>query len=228
MATTSGLVSGPADAQAVPVAHPKVPFRCELSLAPLITFWTQLSAYSEFGRGPLPGIIREKVRQAPELAGIIEDVSIIGKHQNLVDLMMSAMFPPAFWEQEYGAALFPLQLRAFYATSAFRRALMNEDGTLHGRLNLDEQRLSAAKLMLAYELILDRMYGIDFGVETPVIFTSVDPATTLERHFQLQFDWRFVDVKPIGPVPPLTDAARRQLQSGNIDVDLLGELLPPE
>ena len=29
---------------------------------------------------------------------------------------MSALFPPAFWEQEYGAALFPFHLRAFYAT----------------------------------------------------------------------------------------------------------------
>jgi hypothetical protein len=227
--TASGLVSRPADAQAPPAERlTAFPFRCELSLAPLITFWTQVSAYSEFGRGPLPEIIRDKVRQAPELARIIEDVSIIGKHQKLVDLMMSAMFPPAFWEQEYGAALFPFQLRAFYATSAFRRSLMNDDGTLHGRVTRDEQRFEAAKLLLAYELILERTYGIDLGVEDPVIFTSVDRATTLERHFQLQFDWRFVEVKPLGPVPPLTDAARRQLQRGNIDVDLLRELLPPE
>jgi len=229
MATATGLVSGPAEVQASPTTPPKaLPFRCELSLAPLITFWTQTSAYREFGRGPLPGIIREKVRQAPELNGVIDDVSIIAKHQDLVDLMMSAMFPPAFWEQEYGAALFPFQLRAFYATSAFRRSLMNEDGTLRGRVHLDEQRLSNAKVLLAYELILERLYGIDLGVEVPVIFTSIDPANNLERHFQLQFDWRFVEVKALGPAPTLTDVARRQLESGRIDVDFLRELLPPE
>src|SRR5262245_6739256 len=115
MATASGLVSRPLDAQAAPAPHLELPFRCELSLAPLITFWTQTSAYSEFGRGPLPGIIREKARHAPELTGVIEDLAVIGQHQELVDLMMSAMFPPGFWEQEYGAALFPFQLRAFYA-----------------------------------------------------------------------------------------------------------------
>lgn len=82
------------------------PFRCELSLAPLITFWTQTSAYHEFGRGPIPGIVREKAREAPELAGVIDDLSLIEKHRAFVDLMMTAMFPPAFWEQEYrrGAA----------------------------------------------------------------------------------------------------------------------------
>src|SRR5229473_1968245 len=229
MAPVSGLVSRSADPQPAPAADPKaLPFRCELSLAPLITFWTQTSAYHEFGRGPLPGIIREKVRQAPGLAGVIEDLSIIGQHKELVDLMMTAMFPPAFWEQEYGAALFPFQLRAFYATSAFRRSLMNDDGTLQGRVNLDPQRLGAVKILLAYELILQRTYGIGLGVEAPVIFTTVDPATTLDRHFQMQFDWRFVEVECIGPVPPLTDAVRRRLQTGHIDVDLFRHLLPPE
>src|SRR5262249_41716265 len=111
---------------------------------------------------------------------------------------------------------------------AFRRSLMSDDGTLHGTINLDEQRLGAAKLLLAYELILERTYGINIGVEVPVIFTSVDPATTLERHFQLQFDWRFVDVKIVGPVPKLTEAVKRRLQGGDIDAELLRELLPPE
>src|SRR2546427_4470445 len=229
MAGTSGLVSPSVDVGARPVAHPAaLPFRTELSLAPLIRFWTQLSAYSELGRGPLPGIVRERIKQAPELSAVIDDVSIIAKHQPLVDLMMSGMFPPAFWEQEYGAALFPFQLRAFYATGLFRRTLMNDDGTLHGRVNVNEQRLGAAKLLLAYELILDRTYGIDLGVEIPVVFTSEDPATTLERHFRLDFDWRFVDVKLDGPAPKLTDAMRRQLESGNVDLDQLRELVPPE
>src|SRR5499426_1891981 len=229
MAGTTGLVSPSVDVGTRPGARPTaLPFRTELSLAPLIRFWTQLSAYSEFGRGPLPGIIREQIKQAPALSAVIDDVSVIAKHQQLVDLMMSAMFPPGFWEQEYGAALFPFQLRAFYATSLFRRTLMNDDGTLHGRVNVEEQRLAAAKLRLAYELIFERTYGIDLGVEIPLVFTSEDPATTLERHFRLDFDWRFVDVKLDGPAPKLTDAMRLQLQSGNVEVDQLREIVPPE
>src|SRR2546427_9917814 len=229
MAGTSGLVSPSVDVGARPGAHPTaLPFRTELSLAPLIRFWTQLSAYSELGRGPLPGIVRERIKLAPELSAVIDDVSVVAKPQQLVDLMMRAMFPPAFWQQEYGAALFPFQLRAFYATSLFRRTLMNDDGTLQGRVNGDEQRLGAAKLLLAYELILERTYGIDLGVEIPVGFTSEDPATTLERHFRLDFDWRFVDVKLDGPAPKLTDAMRRQLQSGNVERDQPRDLVPPE
>jgi GAF domain-containing protein len=209
------------------------PFRCELSLAPLITFWTQLSAYHEFGRGPIPGIVREKAREAPELAGLIEDLSVIEKHRAFVDLMMTAMFPPAFWEQEYGAALFPFQLRAFYATPPFRHALMSADGSLQGRASFLQahsvaQTLAAARLLLAYELILERVYGIDLGADVPVIFTAVDPGTGLDQHFRLQFDWRFVDVEVSGPKPPLTDAARQRLQSGLVDSDYLRGLLHPD
>ena len=209
------------------------PFTCELSLAPLITFWTQLSAYHEFGRGPIPGLVREKAREAPELAGVIEDLSVIDKHRAFVDLMMTAMFPPAFWEQEYGAALFPFQLRAFYATPPFRRALMSADGSLRGRASFLHahsvaQTLAAARLLLAYELIVERVYGLDLGADVPVIFTAVDSATGLDQHFRLQFDWRFVNVEVRGPKPPLTDAARQRLKTGRVDADYLRELLPPE
>src|SRR5687768_262033 len=209
------------------------PFRCELSLAPLITFWTQTSAYHEFGRGPIPGIVREKAREAPELAGSIDDLSVIEKHRAFVDLMMTAMFPPAFWEQEYGAALFPFQLRAFYATPPFRRALMSADGSLQGRASFLQshsvaQTLAGARLLLAYDLILERIYGIELGADVPVIFTAVDAATGLDQHFRLQFDWRFVNVEVHGPKPPLMEAARQRLRTGRVDGDYLRELLPPE
>ena len=98
MATAGSLTSGSANAPGASATDPAAfPFRCELSLAPLITFWTQLSAYHEFGRGPIPGLVREKAREAPELAGVIEDLSVVDKYRAFVDLMMTAMFPPAFW-----------------------------------------------------------------------------------------------------------------------------------
>src|SRR5215813_6436796 len=233
MTTAGSLTSGAATALGTTIIDPAAfPFRCELSLAPLITFWTQLSAYHEFGRGPIPGIVREKAREAPELAGLIEDLSVVEKHRAFVDLMMTAMFPPGFWEQEYGAALFPFQLRAFYATPPFRRALMGADGSLQGRASFLHAHsvgtLAAARLLLAYELILERVYGIDLGADVPVIFTAVDSNTGLDQHFRLQFDWRFVQVKVSGPKPVLTDATRQRLQTGLVDGDYLRELLPPE
>ncbi len=235
MAMVSGAMSGTAAVGDVAGTDAAAfPFRCELSLAPLITFWTQLSAYHEFGRGPIPGLVREKAREARELAGVIDDLSVLGKHQTFVDLMMTALFPPAFWEQEYGAALFPLELRAFYATPPFRRSLMNEDGTLQGQASFLQKRsidptMAAERLWLAYELVLERVYGVELGGDVPVLmFTTTDSVTGLDQHFRLQFDWRFVDVQVVGPKPPLPDGVRQELAAGRLESEKLRELLPPD
>ena len=120
MTTADRAMSGSATVSAPTAADDGAfPFRCELSLAPLIKFWTQLSAYHEFGRGPIPGLVREQAREAPELASVIEDLSVLDEHRGFVDLMMTAMFPPAFWQQEYGAALARSYDRRSFATLLF-------------------------------------------------------------------------------------------------------------
>jgi hypothetical protein len=57
----------------------------------LITFWTQLSASHEFGRGPIPGLVREKSRAAPELAEVIDDLSVIEKHRGVAVIVGSGV-----------------------------------------------------------------------------------------------------------------------------------------
>ena len=47
----------------------------------MIPFRTQVSAYHESGRGPIPGLVRENARAAPELAELIDDLSVIEKHR---------------------------------------------------------------------------------------------------------------------------------------------------
>src|SRR5207244_2296507 len=52
--------------------------------------------------------------------------------------------------------------------------------------------------------------------------------TGLDRHFKMEFDWRFVEVKPVGTIPTLPDEMRRRLRRDLLDPDLLREVLPPE
>src|SRR5262249_19710028 len=117
-------------------------------------------------------------------------------------------------------------LRAFYATPPFRRSLMSADGTLQGRANfLQEdsaaQTLAAARRVLAYELILERLYGIEVGSDIPGIFTTAESATGLYQHFRLQ-------VERVGPPLPLPEPVQQQLRTGSIDLELLLRVLPPE
>jgi len=48
-----------------------------LSLTPLITFWTQLSAYHEFGRGPIAGLAVFVDLKTPKALGLTIPPSLL-------------------------------------------------------------------------------------------------------------------------------------------------------
>src|SRR5438445_9314678 len=204
------------------------PFKSELSLAPLFEFWQKKYGDDTSAKGVFMRTVREQVRQVPELIGPIGDLSVVERHRNLIQVLMSGIFAPAFFEQEFSAVLVPFRLKSVYATPPFDQLLRGEDGTLRGRVNLGLPMVSAMRLFFAYALVLERVYGVDLNVDYPLILTVPDPETALDRHFKMEFDWRFVEVKPVGTIPTLPDEMRRRLRRDLLDPHLLREVLPPE
>src|SRR5881396_2306801 len=91
-----GLLKPSADLQSALRLDPKgFPFRSELSLEPLIAFWTQMSAEQGSAKGALARIVGQEVAKAPELRGTIDDLTLLERHRELVDVLMAAVFPPA-------------------------------------------------------------------------------------------------------------------------------------
>ena len=204
------------------------PFKSELSLATLFEFWQKKYGDDTSAKGVFMRTVREQVRQVPELMGPIADLSVVERHRNLIQVLMAGIFAPAFFEQEFSAVLVPFQLKSFYATPLFERYLRAEDGTLRGRVNLDASMVSEMRTFFAYALILERVYGIKLVVDYPLILTVPDPDTGLDRHFRMDFDWRFVEVETIGPVPPLSDEVRKRLRRDFLDPEMLRDVLPPD
>jgi hypothetical protein len=205
-----------------------LPFTCELSLAPLIAFWQQTITPEHPIKGTLASMVQDHLRQAPELLEPITDHAVIARHRELIDVLMSVAFPQASWEQAYAAAMIPFKMQSFYATPAFERLGLADDGTLRGRLNVDPQTTAHVKLLHAYACILQRVYGIELNFEYPLIFTTADPDTGLDRHLKPNVDGRFVEVKTLGEVPRLTDDAKQHLFANLADPRVWMELLPPQ
>ena len=202
------------------------PFETELSLAPLARFWSEIVAHMGSIRGEIGRVVEQHLRSAPEMLRPIQDPDAFARHRELIEALFSVVFPPVFWNHEYGAVLEPFHLRSYYETPAFRRAFLNADQTLRARIGVDTDMVARIRLLLAYRLILQRVHGLDLHVEAPLIFTTSDPDTGLDRHFKMHFDWRFVDVEPVGPVAPFSDEARQLLPSLAMDPEALGVLLP--
>ena len=111
---------------------------------------------------------------------------------------MSRVFPTASRAQDYAAATVPFQLRAVYATPSFQRLLLDADRTLQGWLNLDAEGAAHGRLLYAYDAILRAHYGMTLDVDYPLILAARDPDSGLERHFRIQFDTRFLEVRALG------------------------------
>jgi hypothetical protein len=204
------------------------PFRRELSLAPLLAAWEAIAAGEAGVQGELARTLRGALAQAPELRAPLDDPAVLARHADLVEALMGLVFPPAAREQEWAAAMVPFQLRAFYATPPFQRLLLDGEGMLRARVNMDGQAYATGRLLHAFDLVLRKFHGIEIELEYPIILTVDDPASGLERHFRIQGDRRFLDVRAARPVRPLTPEQRARLLANVSDVRVLAELCPPE
>ncbi len=205
----------------------KFPFKCVLSFSPFIDFWSQTGSRNQAFKAPLIKKVREELEKVPELLGPIEDLSILEKHKELIDMLMTLVFPPAFWDRDYLAALIPYHFRIFYATLSFERFLM-ENRNFIGRTHLDERAMTYGTLLKAYSHILQKFYNVKFEFEYPLIFTTRDPETGLDRHFKFNFDPRFCEVRKVGVVKPLTDEEKKYLFNNLTNLKTWMELIPPE
>jgi hypothetical protein len=217
-----------ADIELISDSKAPFPFRRELSLEALIAFWEAAESDRDPVRGAPARSIRDELARAPELLAPIEDLSVLERHRSLVDALMSAVFPRAFWDQEFTAALIPFELRSFYATPSFERLLTADNGHLRGRLNVDEQTLQSLRLLHGYGQILARFYGIPLDLKYPMILTVQDPETGLDRHFKTGFDGMFLAIEAVGGPPVLSEADRQRLLANPSDLSVLTELLPPD
>ena len=204
------------------------PFACELSLAPLVRFWQHHILHSPSGKGRFVAELHDALEAAPALREPITDLATITAHQDLVDMLMALIFPPASWEQLSAAALIPQQLRSFYATPSFTRLFMADDGTLQARVNVDMHTVAQVRVMYAYAHILQQIYGLALNFDYPLIFTVIDPTTGLEQHFKPHWDRRFIDVKTVGTLPTLSAAAKKHLLANLQDLHAVMDILPPE
>jgi len=89
------------------------PFRSVLSLKTLIDYLNQSMEDSSGTKPCLKKDFQEMLRQAPELYGPIEDDAILERHRDLVQRLMSLVFPPVFWDTEAVAAMVPFSMKPF-------------------------------------------------------------------------------------------------------------------
>jgi hypothetical protein len=179
-------------------------------------------------QGALAVNVQQMLQEAPALLEPIVDGVVIAQHQEIIDTLMSVIFPRASSDEVAAAALWPYHLRSFYATPAFARQLLAEDGCMRGRPNVEADLIEQIRILYAYALVLERVYGLTVDFAYPLIYTATDPDTGLDCHFKAVWNTRFVEVRTVGEIPPMTETLRTQILANLGNAPILMALLPPE
>ena len=81
----------------------------------MIDFWNQAMLSSDHPvRAMCAKQVEEMLKKVAELLEPITDLSVIEKHKELVDMLMTVVFPPTSWYNDYSAAVPPFSYESFY------------------------------------------------------------------------------------------------------------------
>ncbi|WP_201978468.1 GAF domain-containing protein [Hymenobacter rubidus] len=219
---------------AAPILHasaaptPNFPFRSTLSLEPLIAYWREREQASNAGVALLARAIGEQVAAAPWCRGLLTDYTVLENNCDLIETLMLAVFPPASFATDISGVVGPYQRHSFYSTKQFKEVMLNKDGIIKQPLNIDMVAMERQMGLMAYHLILHRVYGAELPSLGTIVFTVPDYKIGLYRHYGVDFNSDFVTVKVVGEPPVLSPEQIELLLHNRHRPEYWREILPSE
>ena len=202
------------------------PFKNSLRLSTIIGYW-ELQQYedNEILAQTAKSLIK-KVDEHPFLREEIHDLQELEPVKDVVNLIMSAVVPPAVSNDQILAIFKPFSLEYFYATTPFKK-LVTQAGSLPAMVqHMDQEELEEKKTMSAYHAILFQFYGVELPMERQMVLQLQNDTTT---YYHLFFDPRFCEVKlRTESAPDLTAEELDLLVRESNNEKLWREKLPPE
>ena len=98
-----------------------LPIKSILNLRLLVEYWQKEILTDKVLSKMYASTITAQLEAAPELLKPIKDPKIFEKHKDLIESLMTVIFPPALQESEVAAAFIPFTHHTVYATPAYRR-----------------------------------------------------------------------------------------------------------
>ncbi len=205
----------------------RFPFKTSLSLSNIIGYWqAKTNDPNLFIAGHAKEIVRQ-LEEAPELFNPIENPAILDNHQDLVNMLMSALVPQALVDDILTAAVEPYGMNIFYLTRPMQK-IMDRAGSFMGMLkNMDLQEMYESKTMYAYATVMEQFYGVSLNLDRPIIAEITDEKTRLRKYYKVEINPRFCETVLHGDLPELSDETIKYLIDNLFNVDVWKEHLPP-
>ena len=201
-------------------------FNSYLSFMPLLAALKKNMELGNPGMKKLYGQVVTEIESRPELLQPIEDLNTLENHTQLIEELLSAVFPPTTSNLMYGVSL-PFKFQAVYVSPLFKISLLKPGSNL---INVPENQiglsLTQEKLNLAYGLLLRKYLGFNSPDTSRSIYPYADQATGLTRYMELRLDARFIEVRPKGEMPKMPESVLDQQTNRLMKMEDIMRLIP--
>lgn len=181
-------------------------FNSRLSFRPLVKALKKNIAGGNTGMQKLYGQVVQQFESHPELLDTITDLSILKPHSELIQELLSAVFPPTTANYMYGVSL-PFNYQTVYASPLFQKLLF-KPGTTEINIPANEigDNINNETLHFAYGLVLKKYMGYISSETSRSIYPFQHGDSGLTRYMELRLDGRFIDVNPLEEMPEMPES----------------------
>ncbi len=203
------------------------PFTTYLSFLPIIRHWESLEQQGTKEEKVYARSVLKEMDRVPAFRKPIKNHGLfVTKNREMVDKLLSAVFPKALEFNEIKSVSPPFHFDHIAASSRFQKIIEQNGGELGAPDNLGPDALIFVKYLHACLALLDKFYGRSVPLESPFIFRMKDPVTRLDKYYKMTVNGDFLDIKLKGKLKELSEQDIDQMLNNILDADLWTKNLP--
>jgi len=202
----------------------KLPYKSLLSFGPLLDSMERTYDFENKSIQNSKKQLLETIRLYPELIQPIEDQSILTKHKEIIQLLMTFIFPIANQQTTLGRAMAPFSFHHIYSTAGLFKLVSDENMQLF----MDRSAYSNPAMFVVHAgiRILEMHYGYSVKFEMPYIFSGITKDKT--KYYKTNPNTEFVRLQVKGTPPAVDEDTFNHLIKNLYDTKLWLQTLPPE
>lgn len=159
----------------------------------------------------------------PELREGFNDVALLEKHKELIELILTDTFAPMLTNNEIKAATTPFENNIFNSSDRFKKILSEAgDGFELEIRNLPKD----LNYIMKCTVVLGFHYGFKMDFRRPLFFDIPD-ANGVMRHYRILYNADFMEISPTENAKELTQSDVDELLANFDDIELWKEKIPP-
>ena len=206
------------------VDNSELPLQLQISFEKVYTFFEKFTHDKSHPLYTAANAMVAAFKKYPDLVNGFEDVSLLEKYEDQINLIMEPLFPEVLGMNEIKAASVPFSFTTFKITDRFKNILDNatDDYEFNIRNMEDKEMYLDACIM-----ILNTCYGYKVDYKRSYFFDIPDKNSGITKHYKVAFNADFSEVIPTENAPKITEKDYKLLLDNFDNIEIWKEKFPP-